>query len=279
MTQHFKEYPANTVQGFYNSKYDKPDRNLIITGIPRSGTSLFSTLLNEIPNVYSMNEILYNIYNLPKDMAIVRYNLVNNLPVPNKYKDNKLATNTGIDKEITTEARIMDKEFDDNCVVASNVNLPYLNNIQCILTFGFKIIAVVRDPVYAIASWNMPYCKEMQIHNVMLENLYGMFWMIPMVKETNIERQAELWEWYAGIINKLFEGGKIEYIKYEDFFNPPLYILSWVAKQLDVELPNNLCTPILKNNNKDDRYPDVDIEAIREAVKEYCPIRKVFGYE
>ena len=281
MNTKVKVYPGQPVPGFYNEKYDRPDRNLIVTGIPRSGTSLFSTLLNEIPNVYCMNEILYNLSNLPMDMAVIRRSLINGQAVPNKYKDGKLATNTGTEKsQIEILPKVIDKLFDDDCVVGSNVNLPYLNNIQFLLMLKYKIIAIVRDPIYTIASWQTENCKEMQIHNLMGEDLYQMFWHIPITAETNTERQAQVWNHYAGVIWKLVdEGMKMNYFTYEDIMEQADVILETVACDFDIDLKDDIPLPPLKNQNTPERYPDINLKAIKDAVKEHCPNRELFGYD
>ena len=68
-------------------QYHKPARNIIVTGITRSGTTLFTKLLNDIPNVVCFNEIgyFYDIRHIPLSFAMMRWRLVTGKTVPNVY--------------------------------------------------------------------------------------------------------------------------------------------------------------------------------------------------
>ena len=72
----------------------KPERNLVIAGIPRSGTSLLSVILNEVEGIVSLNEVLYDVENLDKDFTIVRYNIINGKRITNNSREIKKSTNS-----------------------------------------------------------------------------------------------------------------------------------------------------------------------------------------
>ena len=77
------------------SRLHQPHRNLIVTGMPRSGTSLFSTIINKFENAVCLNEILYNVDSLPESFVEIRRRLISGEAIPNRYdRSGNLATDT-----------------------------------------------------------------------------------------------------------------------------------------------------------------------------------------
>ena len=71
------------------------DRNFIVCGIARSGTSLFSVLMNSFDNVVCLNEVFYNVITLPGAFLEIRERLLDRKPIPNKFTDSgELATDS-----------------------------------------------------------------------------------------------------------------------------------------------------------------------------------------
>ena len=67
----------------------------VVTGIPRSGTSLMSTILSSSENSFCFNEVHYQIPVLPSFFSEMRKRIENGLPVINKINEKgKLTTDT-----------------------------------------------------------------------------------------------------------------------------------------------------------------------------------------
>ncbi|GAX59819.1 glycosyl transferase group 1 [Candidatus Scalindua japonica] len=255
----------------HTSNLHKPDRNLIVTGIPRSGSSLFSVLINSIENAVCLNEIVYDVHKLPYAFEEIRKRLVFKTPIPNKYDSRGVLTSNTQDGIVKIEERVVEI-VDDNVVVGSKVNIPYLNDIRKILDYGYKIIAVVRDPVFTIGSWNSKKTSHLDEARVTGSIMSPRWAHIPFTTGEKIGRQAQIWEFYAEIIWSL--RNRIKIYTYEQVISNTEWILKDVCEYLGLNVPVKI--EPLESLNKVSRYPD--IAEIREAVKQYCPISREFGY-
>ena len=65
----------------------KTDLDYVITGIPRSGTSLMSTILSSSENSFCFNEVHYQIPVLPSFFSEMRTRIESGLPVINKVNE------------------------------------------------------------------------------------------------------------------------------------------------------------------------------------------------
>lgn len=248
----------------------------ILSGIPRSGTSLLSTIICKMDNAYCFNECLYNIPKVSDDLGKLKLALMHGNKVPNTYTGNKLTTNTS--KENKIDVKKAKGEYDKYCVVGSKINTPYLKYIQYFIDNDDfeKIIFLVRDPVYAIASFHNR--KGLNISHVTKNDNDVRFWDIPMVSQDVISRQAEIVNWQFMRIRILNDGyDKVHVVKYENLTEKTPEVLCDISNILGVDyLKDN---PVFKNMNDDKRYSEnVDMKKVREAVKKYCPERSHFGY-
>lgn len=251
---------------------DRPERTLVVTGIPRSGTSLFSALINRIHGIVCFNEIFYDVDTLPYDIARTRRRLVTGAPVPNKYDSaGRLATDTMDGAEVRYVA--LPKQPRD-VVVATNVNVPYLFSMQRLLELGCPIIALVRDPVFTIASWGSARAAAIpEAHLGPPERDIHPRWQhLNFAGATAIERRAELWNHLAAMIAQFRH--TIRVVRYEDLVRDPGRELTRLARQFDLEGPGNVDE--LRNRNENLRFND--LESIRHAVARFAPMRASFGY-
>lgn len=252
-------------------RYHRPEKNVIVTGIPRSGTSLLSVLLNNFHNSVCLNEILYDTNSLPRDFSEIRRRLIVGKPIPNRYDSSgKLATDTQNDN-VKIDNRVVQIE-DENVVIGSKVNIPYLNNIHKILDYGYKVIAIVRDPVYAIGSWNSKKASIIPEAHVTDVDMHPRWKGFKFESSDKIERQAQIWNFYADLIWKLRDRVKI--YTYELLTSNLDLITKDIAGNLGLE--SFADTLVVNNQNIDSKYPK--IEQIKKAVKKYCSIKEVFGY-
>jgi glycosyltransferase involved in cell wall biosynthesis len=249
--------------------YHSPEKCFIVTGIPRSGTSLFSKLLNDIDNAVCLNEIHYDVDSLPPAFAEIRRRLALGAPIPNRYDSSGNLTTDTQRSGVDVEERIV-QSVDETAMIGSKVNIPYLNQIHKILDYGYKTIAIVRDPVYAIGSWNSDKAQIIPEAHVTEDDKHPRWQNFTFTTNDKIERQAQIWNFYADLIWRLRDSIKI--YTYESLTSDPERIMREVCDFLNLELPEKIAE--MKSQNIDSKYPRM--EEIRKAVEKYCPVRKVF---
>jgi len=218
-----------------------------------------------------LNEILYDIDSLPHDFAEIRRRLIAGEPIPNRYDSSgQLATDTQSDN-IKIDNRVVEIA-DENVVIGSKVNIPYLNHIQKIFDYGYKVIAIVRDPVYAIGSWNSQKASNIPEAHVTDADMHPRWKGFKFTSDDKIERQAQIWDFYGDLIWNIRD--RIKIYTFESLTSDLDWILKDICEILGLESFANM--PAVSNQNIDSKYPK--IEQIKEAVRKYCPIKKVFGY-
>lgn len=274
-------------------------RNYIITGIPRSGTSLLSTIMNCFDNCVCLNEVMdndkgINFYAtdlLPGMFNRIRSLLWDDQAIPNRYdKDGKLTTNTMADGE-NLKWKSLQKLYDHNIFIGSKINAPYLFELPRISFNGFNIMAVIRDPRYTIGSYQMPYTQTLNITNCLTDNRYSWFEykneyakLFRKAQEredvicdedmrlARIHSQAEIWNFFANQIYQLREF--ITIVKYEELVNNTEMIIKEISRLFNLSIDMTQIPEIYDGNKKE--YPYMN--EIEKAVDLYCKIRGAFEY-
>jgi len=248
---------------------EKPERNLLIMGFPRSGTSLMATIANHIPNVVVLNEIMYDINRLPKLFAMIRKLILENKPIPNRFdKKGELTTNTVVEGE-SIKFHTVDK-YNKNIVVGSKVNMPYLLNFDFISRYNYHKLIVLRNPIESIGSLNTKKCKNIPEHDL-VNDIHQRYKNFPFVGKDNFSRQAELWNYVASIAWK--HKNEVIIVRYEDLLSDYRLALKDLCERLRLELPE---IPEHLFDCKPKIYPNMD--EMRWAVEKYAPMRLKFGY-
>lgn len=259
-------------------RYHRPDRTFVLSGISRSGTSLLSVIINEVPNAVCFNEVLTpDPKALPEALARIRRDLIKGRPVPNKFDESgRLATNT-LDGVVTKEKRRVGKPLDENVVVGSKRNIPYLNVMEELLDHGFKAVVMVRDPVYTIGSWSSPKAAEARIPGALVssDDVHPHWNAVRFSGQDVIERRAEAWQHHAAHAWDLRDSVKI--LTYEKLCLEPDAVLEELCVYLELRPPRPAPTVAGPPRNDDSRYPE--IPRIRQAVRRLCSARKHFGYD
>jgi len=242
--------------------------NFVITGIPRSGTSLLCNMVNHIENVVCFNELgpFYNVNALPAVFHHVRSELKNKslMPMPISKDTGKEITDTQSDNY---EQRFVEIDIDPEkkLAVGSKINVPYLLQIETILSYGYKVIFVTRDPVFAIASWNMH--KNINEQYVMDSDFekWPRYAKFDFKSGDKIERQVELYKRFMHIIDKDY-GKPILCMTYENMVKDPELYLNSICSWFDVDLILGKDLPKFKNLNRDSRFPRIDLDEIRKKL-------------
>ncbi len=147
-------------------------RNVIVTGIPRSGTTLVAALIDSLPDSVCLNEPAWQAGRrfesgsdyarwLVGDFMDLRQKLLAGTPVKDRRaKDHSALTNyfsPGF-SEMQTHYAMVDftrPGLTHDFMLAVKHNGPYLAILKPLLELGwFTAIAVVRHPVEVIHSWH-----------------------------------------------------------------------------------------------------------------------------
>ena len=134
---------------------------LVITGIPRSGTSYLCSILNKVRNTVVINEpeevlqILHNSSPVPLShyYAFIRERIIKGQPVANKIINGAFIEDTNtVDVRTAHTPRIDNSGF----LLGTKNTLVYLNTLERIYRHLPKaaFIACVRHPYDSIASWS-----------------------------------------------------------------------------------------------------------------------------
>lgn len=250
----------------------RPPRDFIVTGIPRSGTSLVCASLTEADDCVCLNEIHYQVDSLPLFFRRIRKKVLAGEPVPNKIDEKgRLITSTDDSNKDSIRKQVYPVKG-NNVVVGSKVTIPYLNQIGRILDHGYKVIVMVRDPVYTLGSWNSEKLSDTPMNKVCEDDLHPHWQNVEFISSDKIERQAQIWEYYASLIWSLRD--KVKICKYEQLIEQQELVIRELVEFLGISLPRDL--EDLKSRNVDSNYDR--LESIRNAAKKYCPSRKLFGY-
>jgi hypothetical protein len=153
---------------------ERISRNVIVTGIPRSGTTLTAALIDGLPNAVCLNEPQWQVgrrFSDPVDYAKwlagdfiqLRQKLLSGEPVQDRRSLEGAAPVTNYfsrqpgSGEVKNNFRLADFSrpgLSSDFTLAVKHNGPYLAILKAIIDLRwFNIIAVVRHPVEVIASW------------------------------------------------------------------------------------------------------------------------------
>lgn len=223
----------------------------IVTGIPRSGTSLMSTILSLSEDSFCFNEIHYKVTTLPSFFLEMRNRIDAGLPVVNKINHKgKLTSDTQRQDGIKySEMYVSGKK--NPVKLGSKVNVPYLNSIEQITELGYKIVAMIRAPDFTLASWNDVKVSNIPEANVIGPSQHKRWDMFSFSNESKLERQLIIWEYYEHIINSLSSNTLI--VNYESLLKNPTETISNVCNFLGINPPRTI--PELIDGNSLSKYP------------------------
>ncbi|MFH0944624.1 MAG: sulfotransferase, partial [Planctomycetota bacterium] len=247
---------------------DLKARNVIVTGLPRSGTSLFSALLNQIENVVCLNEIS------PTDrchrfFGRMRQRIQAGKPIWNRFdRSGRLTTNT-IKSGVETRESVVEI-VDDRFVLAQKYTLPYLNRLEELCDQGWQIWVVVRDPRFAIQSWRScpPHFGIAEIFPA-----GPLLAHISFSSEDRDVRRTEVWNHYSRRIHACRD--RLQIVRYEDLVEDPRREMGRFSEAYGLKLPAGFA-PALETRNRPGAYAD-DTHGIKQLVEQSCDLQ-LFGY-
>ena len=217
-------------------------RNVIVTGLPRSGTSLFSTLVNSVPNAVCLNEIGSPARTF-RSFRSIRRRIGEGRPIANKYHaSGELVTDTlpGDVRRHERPAEVVDDSF----VLAQKFTLPFLNRLAELCELGISVWVVVRHPLDAIDSW-----KRCPPHFAIagIDPPDPLLAHIPLPSGDLDDRRIAIWNHYAREIDRLRD--RLEIVRYEDLVVDPGDAISRFCRGFELEPPEDLAG--LDSRNRD----------------------------
>lgn len=161
-----------------NKIYSPSDRNFLITGIPRSGTSYLTSLLdsqqdwlviNEPGEIFNQLQSRTDASGIELYYAECRERILSNQPIANKVKDGKVVEDTAvIDQRESYHPPITSSDF----WLGSKNTLAYMASLEYLTKLNWPIIAMVRNPLDTLASWRNTFnhLVEARVANLPIAN-------------------------------------------------------------------------------------------------------------
>jgi hypothetical protein len=214
------------------------NRNVLITGIPRSGTTLVCSLLNKVPEVIALHEPM-DVWDFSKSRDVkgladiienfcadARRSLREHGFAISKHVGGEIRDNAASDQVEAGEKRsrrtehgkiFIDKPLSENFTLAIKHPLAFTALLEP-LSQHFECFAVIRNPLATLASWNsLDWLKVKQGHAPIAEKLDPDLARRLGGESDVIERQIQILEWSYDRYRRFLP--KQAAIKYEDLID------------------------------------------------------------
>jgi hypothetical protein len=210
-------------------------RNVLITGTPRSGTTLLCSLLNKLPDTVALHEPMnvWEFPNCPDANAIAevieafcsetRKSLHEHGYAMSKHVGGYIPDNVAADQVNRSGTRLrhtehgpvfVEKPLSENFVLAIKHPVAFSALLET-LTQRFECFAIIRNPLATLASWNsLAWLNVRQGHAPIGEKLDSQLHRALAAEPDAIERQLHILEWFYTRFRRILPDRAI--IKYED---------------------------------------------------------------
>jgi Sulfotransferase family len=210
-------------------------RNVLITGTPRSGTTLLCSLLNKLPDTVALHEPM-NVWDFPNcadanaiaDVidtfcADARQSLHEQGYAMSKHVGGHIPDNVAADQLNRRGTRLrhtehgpvfVDKPLSENFVLAIKHPVAFSALLET-LTERFECFAIIRNPLATLASWNsLAWLNVRQGHAPIGEKLDPKLRRELAAEPDAIERQFHILEWFYSRFRRILPDRAI--MRYED---------------------------------------------------------------
>ncbi len=249
--------------------------NIILTGIPRSGTTLSCSILNKYHNTIALMEPM-NPFDL-NDKNMYAIEAINNFMFESRKKvfyENKIITkhidgiiptnpieDTPVDSTQRRKAIVILGEITITEIVQHDFTLIVKHNafftsiLKELVTF-FPCYAIIRNPLSVLASWST---VDLPVGHGSIPA--GEKFDLKLQERLNsvldvLERQIIILEWFFYRFDTYIEYRNI--FKYEDIISSHGENLSLLSYDTSLNLP----LPELENKNTSSLYQNIDIDRI-----------------
>ena len=210
-------------------------RNVLITGTPRSGTTLLCSLLNKLPNTVALHEPM-NVWEFPNcpDAAAIaeviqrfcsdtRKSLLENGVAVSKHVGGLIPDNVAADQVNRSGTRLrrtehgpvkIDKPLSEDFALAVKHPVAFTALLET-LSKRFECLAIIRNPLSMLASWNsLAWLNIRNGHAPIGEKLDAQLRQELADQPDVFERQIHIVEWFYKRFRQFLPDTAI--LKYED---------------------------------------------------------------
>lgn len=228
--------------------------DVILTGMPRGGTSLIAALIDSLPDAVALNEPLWHFdwmvrnaatshardfaHWVVDDFGTTRQKLVRCVPiaerrgsggeaVTNYYRENSHSKRIA---STTERVDFIRPNLSPDFTLAIKHNAPYLAVLNELAEVGaIPIIAIVRHPVGVISSW-----KETPIpmSNGRMPGAKFYWDEMRVLSDSSMNLDEKLIRMYDLICKRLYDSSsQVHVIRYEDLVEDPLILFRLIGKE------------------------------------------------
>ncbi len=267
-------------------------KNILIAGIPRSGTTLITATLHDLPNCVALGEPealkkLHKASTSPEDyarrlqvfMSATRRQILAGEPIPINFDKGALrvpsnyfqrhATGNGYHTEKTYELHeaIVPVENEAFTLCVKN-NAQFVSCLEALVDMrDVLVVAVVREPVACLLSWRS---LNMPISNGKLpagERFSRELKKIAKLEEVLLA-QVRILDWFCAAFYRLRE--RLHLIRYEDFVARPEML-----REL-VHVPHAHIFPRYQSMNRRAEYNFQEEDRMRDYLQRYTEFVRYF---
>ena len=255
--------------------------NVLITGIPRSGTSYLCTILNKVRGCVAINEPTQIFAplagpGLPWGVATfyrnLRRDILDDRLIQNKLHNGEFIEDTSLVDTVADYSPEIDRT---NFLLATKNTLAYLARLPELLRVmpEARIVVCVRNPMDTIASWKTTFdhLSKADVNSFPVGNPQDNHLAVPAlnrlaeIAHTSALplRRALLWRHLAELI--LENRDRILLVRYEELVSRPTEILQEILDASSSALGVDLTAPVALSAARTKRYAlDAgDLSAIR----------------
>jgi hypothetical protein len=261
-------------------KISRDSQNIILTGIPRSGTSYLCNLLHRFDNCVVLNEPseIFPILKseaiprgMPEYYAKIREDVKEGRKIPNKLKDGKIVEDTvNWDKQSEYVPQVKNGDF----ALGTKNTIAYLSRFAALRAImpEATFVVSVRNPFQTLASWkrSFPHLKNANVSALPVGSVNDAFLpadqrselaRISSVTEPAI-RRAEFWNYLGGLI--LENLSHLVLIRYEELVANPLECISPIRNIVDLGDLREPIEPSEESKKHAEGLEESDIRAIHQ---------------
>jgi Sulfotransferase family len=257
---------------------------ILLTGLPRSGTTLTCSLLNECPDVVALAEPIQLERHGDRERAVeeiaafadaMRRRALDEGVIVSKHVNGVISDNFAEPPSAGSATRKVLAMHGD-VPVGKRLSADFqlfikhpaeFTALADLLKRRFKLFALVRNPLAVLAAWQtveMPVGRgHMPAAEAFAPDLAARQAAIP----DRLERQVALMEWLLGVYARLPPECVI---RYEDMTADPLETLLRLTPQ--AQRPQRL----LSAHDPSQRYQGVDLKALANALSRIAPLIREF---
>lgn len=267
-------------------------KNILITGIPRSGTTLITATLHGIPNCIALGEPeplkrLHQAAASPEDYAArvqnfldsTRRQILARRPIPIHFDKDALRVPSNYFKRVAAGGGyLVEKTYESREAVLPVTNEAFTlcvkNNAQftsCLESLAnlrdALVIGVVREPLACLLSWRS---LKMPISRGKLPA--GERFSRELKKISKLEdvllAQVKILDWFCAAFYRMRE--RVRLIRYEDFVDRPELLRELVA------VPGDFVFPVYQSMNRRPEYNFEEEERVRDCLRRHAQFVRHF---